>query len=154
MSRFHVTVSRRFLEKLQAAKDALPHARSGPSAEEVLEAGLDLLLACHAKRKGIVANPRKSPPPSRRDAIPAHVRREAWLRSGGRCEWRFDSGEVCGSTTRLEFDHVKPKALGGLPVIENVRVLCRGHNELAARRIFGDSWMDTFGRSSPCAKAT
>ncbi len=44
LSRLHVTVSRRFLEKLEAARAALSHSRPGASAEEILEAGLDLVL--------------------------------------------------------------------------------------------------------------
>jgi hypothetical protein len=45
LSRLHVTVSRRFLAKLEAAKDALGHACPAGSAEEILERGLDLVLA-------------------------------------------------------------------------------------------------------------
>jgi hypothetical protein len=63
LSRLHVTVSRRFLEKLAAATTALSHARPGAGMEEILEAGLDLVLAEHAKRKGLVAKPRKEAPP-------------------------------------------------------------------------------------------
>jgi HNH endonuclease len=36
LRRLHVTVSRRFLEKLDAARDALSHARPGASTEEIL----------------------------------------------------------------------------------------------------------------------
>jgi hypothetical protein len=140
-ARLHVTVSRRFLEKLEAAKDALSHARPGASAEEILEAGLDLLLRERARRNGLVANPRETPRPSRTDAVPAHVRRAVFGRAGGRCEWRLDSGEVCGCTTRVELDHVVPRARGGPSTIENLRVLCRPHNLLAARRAFGDAVM-------------
>jgi hypothetical protein len=145
-ARLHVTVSRRFLEKLEAAKDALSHARPGAGAEEILEAGLDLLLAEHARRKGLVARPRKDPPPSRTDTVPAHVKRAVWIRAGGRCEWRFDSGAICGCTTRLELDHVVPRAQGGPSTIENVRLACQPHNQLAARRVFGDAWMDRYSR--------
>jgi 5-methylcytosine-specific restriction endonuclease McrA len=150
-SRYHLTVSRRFLAKLEAAKDALSHAMPLASSEEILEAGLDRLLADQAKRRGFVKKPRKSPPPSRTDHVPAHVRREVWARSGGRCEWVLESGERCGSTKRVEVDHVDPKALGGPPTIENTRALCRGHNLLAAREVFGDQWMDRYtrGGSSP-----
>jgi hypothetical protein len=144
-SRLHVTVSRRFLEKLEAAKDALSHARPGASAEEILEAGLDLLLERHAKRKGLVAKPRQNVRPSKTDAIPAHVKRAVWKRAGGRCEWRLESGERCDSTTRLEFDHYgEPRARGGPPTIENVRLHCRGHNDMNARLVFGDEWMDRY----------
>jgi 5-methylcytosine-specific restriction endonuclease McrA len=141
-----VTVSRRFLEKLEAAKDALSHERPGASAEEILEAGLDLLLAEHAKRKGLVEKPRKDPRPSRADAVPAHVKRAVWIRAGGRCEFRLESGAVCGCTTRLEFDHVVPRAQGGPSTIDNVRLTCGPHNLLAARLVFGDACMDRYAR--------
>ena len=63
LSRLHLTVSRRFLEKLEAARAALSHSHPGAGAEEILEAGLDLLLERHAKRKGLVERPRREPPP-------------------------------------------------------------------------------------------
>jgi 5-methylcytosine-specific restriction endonuclease McrA len=145
-SRLHVTVSRRFLEKLEAAKEALSHAKPGASADEILEAGLDLLLAQHAKRKGLVEKPQKVVRPSKPNAIPAHVKRAVMRRSGGCCEWRLGSGERCGSKVRLEFDHIVPRARGGPPTVENIRMTCREHNQLAARLAFGDAWMDRFTR--------
>jgi hypothetical protein len=145
-SRFHITVSRRFLEKLDAAKDALSHAKPGASAEEILEAGLDLLLDRQAKRNGLVAKPRKTARPSKADRIPAQVKRAVWTRAGGRCEYVLESGERCGCTTRLEYDHVIPKAHGGSSDESNVRLACRSHNDLAARLAFGDRLMDRYTR--------
>jgi hypothetical protein len=146
LARVHVTVSRRFLEKLEAAKDALGHACPEGGAAEILERGLDLVLAQHAKRQGLVEKPRKSRRPSRSDAIPAAVKREVWRRAGGQCEWRFESGERCDCRRRLEYDHIEPLALGGESTIDNVRLTCRPHNLLAARRIFGDAVMDRYVR--------
>jgi hypothetical protein len=149
LSRLHVTVSRRFLEKLQAARDALSHSHPGASEEELLEAGLDLLLDKAAKRRGLVEKPRKNPPASESDAVPAHVKRAVWLRSGGKCEWRLDSGGVCGSTHQLELDHHPiPKAHGGPATIDNIRIHCKTHNLEGARRVFGDAWMDRYTRGS------
>jgi hypothetical protein len=149
LARMHVTVSRRFLDKLEAAQDALGHACPGGRAAEILERGLDLVLAQHRKRNGLVEKPRKVPPPSRGDAVPAHVKRAVWRRAGGCCEFRLDSGEVCGSTYCLEFDHFPiPKARGGPATIENIRVACKPHNVLAARRIFGDAVMDRYTREA------
>jgi hypothetical protein len=91
----------------------------------------------------------KEPRPSRTDAIPSHVKREAWRRAGGRCEWRFESGERCGCTRRLEFDHIRPLARGGASTLDNIRVTCRPHNLLAARRVFGDEVMDRYARGCP-----
>ncbi len=113
LSRLHVTVSRRFLEKLEAARAALSHTRPRASAEEILEAGLDLVLARQARRKGMVEKPRKVSPPAKADHLPAHVKRAVWLRDGGRCQWPLDSGGICGSTLRVEFDHIFPRAWGG-----------------------------------------
>src|SRR5512146_259820 len=58
LSRLHITVSRRFLDKLEAARAALSHTQPGGSAESILEAGLDLVLKRHAARRGLVQEPR------------------------------------------------------------------------------------------------
>jgi hypothetical protein len=146
LARVHVTVSRRFLAKLEAAKDALGHACPGGSAAEILERGLDLVLAQHAKRQGLVEKPRKAGGAPRRDTVPAEVKREVWRRAGGQCEWRFESGERCGCRRRLEYDHIEPLARGGESTASNVRLACRPHNLLSARQVFGDSVMDRYTR--------
>jgi hypothetical protein len=144
--RLHITVSRRLLAKIEALKDDLVHGGPASSSAEVLEACVDLMLARRAKRKGLVAKPSSTVRPSKPDAVPTRVRREAWLRAGGRCEWVFESGERCGCETRLEIDHLIPRARGGPSTIDNVRILCRSHNDLAARLAFGDDWMNRFTR--------
>jgi len=146
LSRLHVTVSRRFLAKLEATRAALSHSHPGAKAEEILEAGLDLLLERHAKRKGLVKKPRREPPPAKPGHVPAHVKRAVWERDGGRCQWPLEGGGICGSTHQVEFDHVVPRGREGPSTIENTRNLCKFHNDLAARRIYGDEWMDQFTR--------
>jgi hypothetical protein len=148
-ARLHVTVSRRFLEKLRAATAALSHAHPDGGMEDILEAGLDLVLAEHARRKGLVAKPRKDAPATDPEPhhIPAHVKRAVWKRDGGRCQFRLEDGSICGSVFQLEFDHIRPRARGGPSTIENVRLACRPHNGLAARRVLGDACVDRFTRS-------
>jgi len=51
--RLHITVSRRFLDKLAAARDALSHTLPEAGTEAVLEAALDLLEKSD-RRKGLV----------------------------------------------------------------------------------------------------
>ncbi len=58
LRRLHVTVSKQFLRKLEAARDGLSHVVPGASAERVLEAALDLLLEKQAKARGQVKRPR------------------------------------------------------------------------------------------------
>jgi 5-methylcytosine-specific restriction endonuclease McrA len=147
LSRFHITVSRRFMETLERTKDALSHSHPGASTEEILMACMQAMLVKKAKQKGFVERPLKKPRPSRPDHIPAHVRRAVMERSGERCEWVLENGERCNSTYQVECDHIVPKALGGRATVENTRAACRAHNQLAARRVFGDAFMDRFTRT-------
>ena len=165
LSRLHVTVSKRFLDKLVAARAALSHAQPDANTERILEAGLDLILRRHASRKGLVAKPRtprKTAGPAvnraaattarsapKAAAVPASVKRQVWTRDGGRCQWPLESGGTCQSPLRVEYDHIIPCALGGPSTAENIRLLCRFHNDLAARRAFGDEWMNRFTRGAP-----
>jgi hypothetical protein len=146
LARLHVTVSKEFLAKLAAARDALSHSHPRATTETVLGAALDLLLAAHDKRKGLVKKPRSAPPrPSNNPRhIPADVKRAVWRRDEGKCQWPLASGGICGSKTRLELDHVVPLARGGASTVSNIRVLCAFHNGLAARQVFGAAWMDRF----------
>jgi len=185
LTRLHITVPRRLLRKLEQAREALSHSHPGASADLVIEAGLDLLLERHAKRRGLVAAPRvraaasrKSgtggapkgragavvapkgeatrraeggrsgrPSPRRsRDRIPASVLRDVWTRDGGRCQWKLPSGQTCGSTHRVQVDHVVPIARGGGSTADDLRLLCDVHNDVAAREALGDAWMDRFTR--------
>ncbi len=149
LSRLHVTVTKEFLDKLDAARDALSHSHPGADSGEILEAGLDLLLGRAAKRNGLVKKPRAKARSSKDpDYIPAHVRRAVWKRDQGKCQWRLPSGEICGSTYRLQIDHIQPRAAGGPSTVDNCRLACERHNDLAARQFFGDAWMDRFTRNA------
>jgi hypothetical protein len=153
LQRLHMTVSRQFLDKLEAARKGQGHAQPGASAEKVLEAALDLLLAQQAKRRGEVKKPQKNPRPAKNPGhIPAAVRREVWSRDEGKCAWPLDSGGICGSTTRVEIDHIVPRGRGGPSTIDNCRLTCAAHNQFAARQVYGDKHMDLFTRSVPVAR--
>jgi hypothetical protein len=162
LARLHVTVSTRFLQKLEAARAALSHSDPGAGVERILETGLDLILKRHADRKGVVGKPRNQvtvgaaeavPAGGRRRTVPAAVKRKVWLRDGGRCQWPVVSGGVCGSTLRIEFDHSIAWARAGPTTADNVRLLCRMHNDLAARRTFGGDWMNQFTGKRVAASA-
>lgn len=60
---------------------------------------------------------------------PEYIRNKAIVRrrSGGRCEVT-ENGRPCGSTDRVQCDHVKPVAQGGTHHIENLRDTCRRHH--------------------------
>ena len=148
-SRIHLTVSRQFLEKLEAARRGQGHVQPGATKEQVIDAALDLLLEKQARRRAEVKRPQKNPRPATPDRVTASVRRAVWARDDGKCQWPVDSGGICGSTTRLEIDHVVPRGRGGHSTVENCRLACRVHNQYAARQAYGDARMDLFtgGRS-------
>jgi 5-methylcytosine-specific restriction endonuclease McrA len=145
LSRLHITVDSELLQLLEAAKDAFAHSFPSGRAADVIKHGLRVALDQHDKRLGLVEKPLKAPRPSRTNHIPAHVKREVLRRAGGRrCEWILPSGERCDCRRKLEFDHIKALALGGKSTLENVRLICRSHNLLAARHVFGDALMDRY----------
>jgi 5-methylcytosine-specific restriction endonuclease McrA len=145
LSRVHLTVESAFLDDYEAARAAVSHSRPNAGMAEILRLGLQALVERHAKRRGLVKRPRKTPPPcSDPDHVPAHVSRVVWKRDGGKCQWRLPSGERCGSTHCVQIDHIIPRAAGGPSTVENCWLVCAAHNDLAARRFFGDAWMDRY----------
>lgn len=66
--------------------------------------------------------------------IPRWVQSKVYRRDNGRCVYVSAEGRRCESRRDLEYDHVIPWARGGRSDDpENIRLLCRAHNALAAR---------------------
>jgi hypothetical protein len=42
----------------------------------------------------------------------------------------------------VEFDHLQPVARGGQASTENIRLLCRAHNQWEAERVFGADFIE------------
>ena len=140
-TRIHITVSPEFVALLKKAKTGQSHVQPNATDEQVLTAGLQLLIEKQEKRKA---------------SVPAKVKREVRKRDQGKCQWKLASGGVCGSEVRLEIDHVVPRGRGGPSTAKNCRVLCRAHNLEAARESYGDQVMDRYtkgvpGVGEPCA---
>jgi hypothetical protein len=76
--------------------------------------------------------------PTQRLTAAAKKRRAKIFAKG--CEYRDEqTGRVCGAQEHLEVDHVIPVALGGSDEPENLRCLCRTHNQLAAQEKLGEA---------------
>jgi hypothetical protein len=65
-----------------------------------------------------------------------------WERDGGQCTFVSANGTRCHARGFLEFDHIDPVARGGTPVIQNLRLRCRTHNQYEAERAFGADFMN------------
>lgn len=70
--------------------------------------------------------------------IPEWVKAEVRKRDGDRCAYVAPDGTRCESREFLEFDHIRPFALGGRSDDpSNIRQLCRPHNQRLAVKRFG-----------------
>jgi 5-methylcytosine-specific restriction endonuclease McrA len=148
---FEITIDRETHDLLRKAQDLLGHAGSSRDAAEVVRRGLQALVAQLEKRKHArVERPRRARTATRARTIPAEVRRAVWERDGGRCTFVGAGGHACGSTKRLQFDHVIPMSRGGESTAENIRLLCPTHNRLEAEIVFGRRFMELRrGASAP-----
>jgi len=73
--------------------------------------------------------------------IPADVRHAVEKRDGNRCTYVAPDGRRCCETRNLELDHIEPFALGGKSTVQNLRQVCRGHNQLYAEQVFGREYL-------------
>lgn len=142
---FSFTADEAFLRDFERAKELSRHRWPTGRQEDVFSGALKVLLEKidPDRRRRRKDRARRLAAGSRRRDISRAVKDEVWSRDGGRCSFRADAGRVCGARAGLEFDHVKPWALGGgSGDASNVRLLCRAHNDLEARRVFGSAYVD------------
>jgi HNH endonuclease len=116
-----------------------------PSGEMALvfKRTLEIAKAQLAKRKFAATD---RPGHSRESAdpryVPAAVKRAVSERDERRCTFVSESGKRCERGS-LEYDHIEPIARGGQSTVENVRLLCRAHNQHAAERTYGAEFMSS-----------
>src|SRR5437016_5236216 len=156
LRRLNVTVSADFIAELEQVRAALSHKCPEGNFEDVVREAFKLVLERDRKRKALTDRPRPPPEtPSENDRyVPAAVKRAVWERDHGRCTWPMEDGKLCGSTHKLEFDHDLEVALGGKPTIENIRLLCKGHNLMKAEQHLGKALMAKFRKAGPLERDT
>jgi hypothetical protein len=129
-----IVVDRELLEKLDELKALWSHINPNMSDLELLKKMID---QCLKKPK-----PRKVSLPTsvvRARHIPAHVKREVRARDKNTC-----THPGCKSKHQLEFDHIIPISMGGKSTTENLRMLCKTHNQRAAIEKLGFKKMNTY----------
>lgn len=74
------------------------------------------------------------------------LKHQIWQRDKGACK-------NCGSQRNLNYDHIKPIALGGPTTFENLRLLCFQCNQRASTKIFGvyEHALFTTSNNDPCS---
>jgi 5-methylcytosine-specific restriction endonuclease McrA len=140
------TAGQRFRDKLQHARDLMRHQTPDGDLATILERALDLLIAERMKQHfATVHRPRarvqaKPAAPACRH-IPHAVRREVLSRDGQQCSYRSPHGKRCQQRGGLEFHHEQPFGRGGVATTDNIRILCRAHNQLLAERDYGRAFI-------------
>jgi 5-methylcytosine-specific restriction endonuclease McrA len=140
------TASADTTRKLKRAKELLLHRVPFGDYDTIVGIALDALLKTidrdlkptpPKESKPKEAAPVKADREKRTRAIPEKIKQRVWKRDGGRCTYIAADGQRCGSRAGVEFDHRLPWALGGESNEENIRLLCRSHNQHLARVRFG-----------------
>ena len=129
---------------LDRAPEGLSHTVGFQDSQEVLKRALTLLVEqLERARFATTDSPRERTSDGDGRYIPAEIRREVHERDGGQCTFTSDEGRRCKSRELIEFDHCVPLAKGGQSSVENVRLLCRPHNQFEAKRAFGASFIQS-----------
>ncbi|MEQ1834469.1 MAG: HNH endonuclease, partial [Candidatus Eisenbacteria bacterium] len=125
-------------EHFQRVRALASHAVPSGNAAQVIEYALKLAAAMLDKRKfgkGVRTRPSDAKPNGR--YVPAAVRQQVCERDGARCAYVGPDNTRCGSEWHLEFDHIVSVAECGQTTPDNLRLLCRRHNQLEAKRRLG-----------------
>lgn len=136
---------------LDRARELHPDA----SVEELFERSLDMFVAASEKRKFKTTDrPRTEPPadaPAGARGISDAVCRAVASRDRCRCAYVSPEGERCAERSGLEFDHIIPVVHGGKSIVDNIRLLCRGHHRLATEQTFGKAFIEAkIAMRAPC----
>ena len=152
-----VTIDDETVELFEKAKDLLSHALPDKDAGAVLKRALQCLVRDLERRKfAQVEHPRAADRATNGPRVSSEVKRQVRERDGDACAFEGPDGNRCGSRYQLEWDHRQPIALGGVSTTENVRQLCRAHNQYEAERRFGKGFMERkrHGRGSGRTQST
>ena len=141
-------------DKIYKAQALLRHRVPDGNLTEIFSAALDALVAAVEKERfGVGARPRKrataAKPASR--YIPKETKRTVYKRDEGRCTYVDERGKRCGETGFIEFDHVPGFARTRSHKDDEMRLLCRAHNQHAAEKLYGRAFME---ESRGAAQAT
>jgi 5-methylcytosine-specific restriction endonuclease McrA len=136
------TIDKETRELLRYAQSLLGHAAPKSDVGNVLKRSLRALVGELERQKfGKCSRPGKRRGSSNPRYIPLEVKRAVLERDGGQCAFVGTGGTRCESRELLEFDHQEAVGRGGRATVENIRLLCRAHNQYAAEQTYGKDFM-------------
>lgn len=129
-------------EMIERAKQLLRHKYPDGRLEDIFREVLELFLEKKDPERKVQRIEEKkakelTKPPISTRYISQTMKLEIWKRDGGQCAFVSKNGSRCAERGMLELDHIEPWALGGKSTLENLRLLCRTHNQWRAKQTFG-----------------
>ena len=130
--------------KLEELKNLISHKNSNPSMAELIEMSVDMAL----EKLNPITKPSKdsssaavlhcaTKPPKSSRYIPSPTRQYVWKRDQGECQYTDkETNKKCESKYALQIDHIHPFSLGGSNKEENLRLLCRAHNNWRTKELY------------------
>ncbi len=157
--RLEITFTKEQFDELKKARSLLSHIAHSGSLAEVISVLARKFNQSKLGKSGQIKNPCKSqseassvstskprfgsatefietiPASKKRPHISVHLKRKLYSEAQGCCQYENPDGSRCRSEFQLQIDHVTPVAWGGTNSPENLRLLCRTHNLLAAEQM-------------------
>lgn len=130
------SVTKEVYEEFQKARSELSNELGRDLS---IEAVFGKLLKNRRRRRA--ATPRNARTDTR--YIPVPVKEQVRERDEGQCSYVAPDGTRCRERHYLQIDHVIPFAVGGKSEVQNLRLLCPGHNKLEAERGFGKGYIQS-----------
>ena len=143
-------------EKIQRAKELLRHKYPQGKIEDILDEALELLLNKKDPQRKIQKKELAKEEVSQKESqtslkmssslsdaetrtryVPEKIKQDIYKRDEGQCSYVSPNGNPCGERNFLELDHIRPWSLGGESSEENLRLLCRTHNQWRSEKTFG-----------------
>jgi 5-methylcytosine-specific restriction endonuclease McrA len=150
-SRLSVVLTADTIKKLNEIQEALGGKNANLGLGELVSHLIEKVHSQIAKKDTTSATHPSTAAVKRRNKsprIPKSVRAEVKERAGHRCEFIDESsGRRCSSKRQLELDHIIPKFMGGTDNVQNLRLLCRSHNQWFAEKHLGKEFMKRFKNS-------
>jgi len=139
-----LTMSVEALEQFRYAAEMMSHANPGHELGPVIERAAPLLVAQLEKSRQAKTSRAEQPKPRPNPdaAVARPTKREVFARDGWQCSFVSKTGNRCTAKSFLELDHETPRAWNGTNDAANLRVLCRFHNDHAARMLMGNATID------------
>lgn len=138
--RLGFTADNAFLALVDRLRSLRRHKFPEGRLEDLLKESVEALLdqVDPDRRTARAAGARRSKTNIAGRYIPESIKRQVRIRDEGHCAYVAPDGRRCESRDFLEYDHIQPWALGGpSDRVDNIRLLCRPHNQRLARRRFG-----------------